>query len=356
MPTYLAGDIGGTKTELALYEDERAHGGPLRERRAARYPSADAPDLLTLIRRFLGAAPLHLDGAAFGVAGPVVGERSQITNLPWLIDAAELRRELAVPHVALLNDFHALALGLDLLPPHQLEPLQEGLRDPCGPSAVIGAGTGLGQAIIVPTATGPRILATEGGHSDFAPRDDLEIDLLRALRRRHAHVSGERLISGPGFVTLYELLVELGHLPPERDPQIKARFEREDPAAVITDRALVGHDPVYLAVIDRFISLYGAEAGNLALKTLPTGGLYVAGGIAPRLRSRLHQGGFIAAFRDKGRMQPLLTQIPVLLGPRSSRRPARSARPNASGDQRSGLIITDEPRTASTSSRENASG
>jgi len=312
MPTYLAGDIGGTKTELALFEDERAEGGRLRERRAERYPSAEFSDLGAILRRFLGPAPPRLDGAAFGVAGPVIDQRSVITNLPWIIDAHQLRRELQVPHVALLNDFHALALGLDQLPAGALEPLQDARVDPSGPCAVIGAGTGLGQAILVPTPTGPRILATEGGHSDFAPRDDIEIDLLRALRRRHGHVSGERLISGPGLVTLYELLSELGHLPLE-DPTTRARFEREDPAAVISDQALRARDPACLAVLDRFLSLYGAEAGNLALKTLPTGGLYIAGGVAPRVRARITQGGFIAAFRDKGRMSPLLATLPVFL-------------------------------------------
>jgi glucokinase len=325
MPTYLAGDIGGTKTELALYEDERAQGGSLRERRAARYPSADAPDLATILRHFLGAAPLRLDGAAFGVAGPVVGQRSQITNLPWIIDAAELRRELQVPHLALLNDFHALALGLDLLPPHQLEPLQEGLRDPSGPSAVIGAGTGLGQAIIVPTADRPADPRHRGGThrlrpsrraGDRAPPRPPSPSRARLRRAPHLRPRPRHPLRAP----------RRARPPPTRagSAQIKARLEREDPAAVITDRALNAHDPTYLAVIDRFLSLYGAEAGNLALKTLPTGGLYVAGGIAPRLRSRLHHGGFIAAFRDKGRMQPLLTQIPVLPGPRSPRRPPRS--------------------------------
>lgn len=306
----LAGDIGGTKTHLALFVDERPHGGGLRELRGERLPSAAFADLGEAIRAFLREGEARaVTAAAFGIAGPVVGDTCRTTNLPWAIDGAALARDLALPRVRLLNDFHALALGLDLLGPGDLEILQEGDVDPRGPRAVIGAGTGLGEAIVVPTASGPRVLATEGGHTDFAPRDDLEIGLLRHLIARHGHVSWERVVSGPGLATLLDYLVAAGHTDLAADT--RARLASEDPGAVIGELALSGTDPACVLAVDRFLALYGAEAGNLALKVLPTGGLFVAGGIAPRLLPRLRAGAFIAALRDKGRMSHLLDRIRV---------------------------------------------
>ena len=306
----LAGDIGGTKTHLALFVDERPRGGQLREVRGERLPSAAFADLGAAIRAFLREDEARaVTAAAFGIAGPVVGDTCRTTNLPWSIDGADLARELALPRVRLLNDFHALALGLGLLGTDDLELLQEGEVDPQGPQAVIGAGTGLGEAIVVPTAAGPRVLATEGGHADFAPRDDLEIGLLRHLIARHGHVSWERIVSGPGLATLLDYLVAAGHA--DLTPAARARLAHEDPGAVIGELALAGTDPACLLAVDRFLALYGAEAGNLALKVLPTGGLFIAGGIAPRLLPRLRAGAFLAAFRDKGRMARLLDRIRV---------------------------------------------
>ena len=314
--TLLAGDVGGTKTDLALFADDRPAGGRLRELRGARLASADYPGLGALLRAFLGDAPPPIAAAAFGVAGPVVGDTCRTTNLPWEIDAAALRAALGIPRLRLLNDFHALALGLGALPDDGLLVLQPGDVDPAGPQAVIGAGTGLGEAILVPTAAGPRVLATEGGHADFAPRDDLEIGLLRALQRRHGHVSWERLVSGPGLVALHDHLAAEGLAVVH--PDTRRRLAAEDPAAVIGELALADADPSCVLAVDRFLGLYGAEAGNLALKTLPTGGLFVAGGIAPRLLPKLRRGPFLAAFLDKGRMRPLLERIrvAVVLEPR----------------------------------------
>lgn len=304
----LAGDIGGTKTDLALFADEDE--GP-RELRHARLPSAAYTDLHAMIDDFLGPAPPTIDAAAFGVAGPVVGERSRTTNLPWIVDALALRERLQSPRVRVVNDFHALALGVDAVTGEGRVVLQAGDVDPAGPQAIIGAGTGLGVAIVVPTAAGPRVLASEGGHVDFAPRNDLEIALLRFMLRRHARVSAERVVSGSGLQAIYDFVVDAGIA--AEDPKIRARFVDEDPGAVIGEAALAGDAPACRVTVDLFLGLFGAQAGNLALSALPTGGLFVAGGVAPRLLPRLGADLFLAAFVDKGRMRPLLERVQVTM-------------------------------------------
>lgn len=302
----LAGDIGGTKTLLALLE--RGPDG-LRVLVRERYESARHPGLAPIVRDFLARPDLPaIDRAGFGVAGPVVDGRCRVTNLPWEIDAAALQAELGLRHVALVNDFAAVAYGVTELGAGDLEVLQAGARDPHGPVALIGAGTGLGEAVLVPTPTGPRVLPSEGGHADLAPRDDTEIALLRFLLRRHHRVSYERIVSGPGLVTAYEFVIAEGLAPELADT--RARMAVEDRGAVIGARALAGDDPACVRAVDLFVGLYGAEAGNLALKILPTGGLYVAGGIAGKLLPKL-RAGFLPAFLDKGRMSPLLATLPV---------------------------------------------
>lgn len=304
----LAGDIGGTKTLLALLEERQ--DGRLEVLRRKRYASAEHPGLAPILRDFLAEG--GADGATragLGVAGPVEGGRCRVTNLPWEIDAAALRDELGLGRVALVNDFAAVAYGVTVLGPADLELLQPGERDPAGPIALIGAGTGLGEALLVPTPTGPRVLPSEGGHCDLAPRNDLEIALLRFLLRRHKRVSYERIVSGPGLVTAYEFVLAEG-LAPEH-PDTRARMAEGDRGALIGARALAGDDPACVRAVELFLGLYGAEAGNLALKALPTGGLYVAGGIAGKLLPLVRAGGFMAAFLDKGRMTPLLAKLPV---------------------------------------------
>ncbi|MEZ4452733.1 MAG: glucokinase [Nannocystaceae bacterium] len=304
----LAGDIGGTKTDLALYavEDEG-----LRELRHARLPSGAYRDLEAMLREFLGDSPPSIDAAAFGVAGPVVGERSRTTNLPWIVDAPALRSALATPRVQVVNDFHALALGALTLTDDQEVILQPGERDPDGARAILGAGTGLGVAIVVPGPEGPRVLASEGGHVDFAPRDEREIALLRRMLARHRRVSAERVISGPGLREIYDLLVEDGHV--AGDPALEARFEAEDPGAVIGEAAALGRSPACVEAARLFLSLLGAQAGNLALTVLPRGGLTLAGGVAPRLVPHLGADGLLASFLDKGRMRPLLERVHVTM-------------------------------------------
>lgn len=304
----LVGDVGGTKTLLALYEGPDARS--LREVRRARFQNAAHSGLAPVLRAFVDPSE-SVDATVIGVAGPIDGDACTATNLPWTIDARELSQRLSVPTTALLNDFEAIALGLGELPDEALVVLQDREIDPGAPQAVIGAGTGLGEAIVVPRDHGlPRVLPTEGGHVDFAPRDDAEIDLLRHARERFGRVSVERLVSGPGLGTIYEHIVASGEAPPSA--AVRARIDAgEDAGAVIGELGATGADASASAAVKRFVSLYGVEAGNLALKSLPFGGFYVAGGIAPKLIDVVRDGTFLAAFCGKGRMEPLMDRIHV---------------------------------------------
>lgn len=311
----LVGDIGGTKTALYLYAQEQ--GGAFRELQSQRFASADYPGLLPIVQAFLrtsesqgtrGVASGSLCAAAFGVAGPVRDGTSKTTNLPWIIEASSLRAALGVP-VSLINDFHAIALGIAELEPSSFQVLQQGARDPHGAIAILGAGTGLGEAIALPSRDGLRVLESEGGHVDFAPRSELEFDLLRFLWGRHARVSVERVVSGPGLKALYDFVVARGL--EWESPAVRARFASEDPSQVIGELGLLGSDPACVRALDLFASLYGSEAGNLALKVLPRGGLFVSGGIAPKLISKLQDGTFMRAMVDKGRLSVELERLHV---------------------------------------------
>lgn len=305
----LAGDIGGTKTLVALFEGAP---GALARVASRRYESAGHAGLAPILSDFLGRHPGAIDAAAFGVAGPVVEDTCRATNLPWVLDARALEAACRIPRITLRNDFEAVALGLDELTGDELLVLQDRPPDPRAPGAVLGAGTGLGEAILLPDAGPlPRVLSTEGGHADFPPRDDIEIGLLKFLQARHGgRVSIERVLSGPGLVALYEYVLGAGLAP--RSEAIEARIAAgEDPGAVIGEAGVAGTDAGCRFTVERFVSLYGAEAGNLALKTLPYGGLFVAGGIAPKLAPILSRGDFIASFLDKGRMAPVLERIRV---------------------------------------------
>ncbi|HEU5321812.1 MAG TPA: glucokinase [Methylomirabilota bacterium] len=301
----LAGDVGGTKTALALFET--ADGG-LRLLRDGTLASREFHSLEAAIAAFLGAAsPSAIDAACLGVAGPIVGGRGAVTNLPWVVDEARLVTALVVPRVRLLNDLEATAHGVLALPDDRLHTLQTG-EPRRGNVAVIAAGTGLGEAIVAAGAR-PLVVATEGGHVDFAPRTELEDRLLAFLRREFGHVSYERILSGAGLFNVYRFLRQAGQAP-EREA-VAARLRGGDPAAVITELALAYADPLCVSALDLFVTVYGAEAGNLALKALAVGGVVVAGGIAPRILPRLVQGRFLDAFRDKGRLSPVMATIPV---------------------------------------------
>jgi glucokinase len=299
----LAGDLGGTKTILALFH----RGHPLEALHLATYASRaqEFPDLLD---DFLARAPAPLAAACFGIAGPVIGERVQTTNLPWVIDGARLRERLGVP-VFLLNDLESLAHGLALLPADRLAVVNAGASDAAGNAALIAAGTGLGEAGLVWDGSRHVPFATEGGHADFAARSPRELELLRYLLRRYEHVSYDRVLSGLGLALIFEFLrdVEGYDIPPPLDQALTAA----DPAPIISSAGLAGRPPIAVATLDLFTAVYGAEAGNLALKLKATGGVYLGGGIAPKLLPKLQDGTFMKAFLAKGRFAKLLAGVPV---------------------------------------------
>ena len=311
----LAGDVGGTKTLLAIAEVGAAGpaGVPSIElRESQRYDSRQFPGLAAICRAFAAELGRPLPPrAAFGVAGPVSGGRAHTTNLPWVLDERELAKVLGIELVQLANDFHTLALGIPAVKQKDLVTLNEGARDLRGPWALIGAGTGLGEAAAVLNERGHReVLATEGGHASFAPRNEMEIGILRFLLHRYEHVSWERVLSGDGLVNLAEAIAHGSGAPLPAAVAKAVLSARDDAPSAVTDAARAG-DPVCRRAMETFCSLYGAEAGNLALKILATGGVYVAGGIAPKLLAELQDGRFRAAFLSKGRMRPLLEAMPV---------------------------------------------
>lgn len=312
----LAGDIGGTKTLLAICDvsaaSERTGAPAIRVLAQRRYDNRKYPGLGAVCRDFAAelARPMPRH-AGFGVAGPVANGRCHTTNLPWILDEKDLVQTIGIDSVRLANDFHALALGIESVAEKDLITLNEGVRDPKGPWAVIGAGTGLGEAIATLGAQGQReVMATEGGHCSFAPRTELEIGVLRFLTERYGHVSWERVVSGDGLVNLAEAIAHVTGLAPGAKLADTIRNDRYNAPAAVTAGAAAG-DPLCKHALELFCKLYGAEAGNFALKTLATGGVFVAGGIAPRIIDALKDGRFREAFFDKGRMRPLLEQMPV---------------------------------------------
>jgi len=312
----LAGDVGGTKTLLAIAEVGEAKGPaagpPIALRESQRYHSRQHPGLASICRAFAEELGRPLpEHAGFGVAGPVSGGRLHTTNLPWVIDESELAATLGIRSVRLVNDFHALAVGIASVEPHDLVALNEGVRDPSGPRALIGAGTGLGEAMAVVGLSGRReVLPTEGGHCSFAPCDDLQISILRFLMHRYEHVSWERLVSGAGLVNIAEALADLDGVPLPRQLAATIQQRRGDAPSAITEAARAG-DALCRRALETFCSLYGSEAGNLALKSLATGGVFVAGGIAPKILPELQDGRFRAAYLAKGRMRSVLEAMPV---------------------------------------------
>jgi len=306
----LAGDIGGTKTHLALFP---SGGSPRRPALDRIYPSHDHASPDRLVQAFLEEANARPTRVVLGIAGPVVDNRADITNLPWAVDGRALGASLGA-EVRLINDLEATGWGVSTLEPNDLAALHVPARRdgvaPRGNCALIAAGTGLGEALLVWNGRDWTPSPSEGGHSDFGPRDGLEEELLRWLRARYGHVSYERVLSGPGLVDLYRFFRDTGRgVEPD---EIRARFDAaEDPAAVVTEAARAGSCERARLTLERFCEIYGAEAGNVALKFLAVGGVYVSGGIAPRILAALRQGGFERAFLDKGRLQGVVERIPV---------------------------------------------
>lgn len=304
----LAGDVGGTKTVLALFEERPDRLTLVRD---VTQPSRQFPSLEAIIRQWFDATPApKINAACFGVAGAVIDGRSTTTNLPWTLDEKILMDAIPTPRVKLLNDLEAGAWGVMHLPAAELVMLQAGITRP-GNMVLIAAGTGLGEALIVEDGSRHHVIASEGGHADFAPRTDRETELLNYLRREFGHVSYERVLSGPGLFNIYRFLRDTSDT---LEPQwLRDRIEAGDGSAVISEVGLAGGHRLCVEALDLFASIYGAEAGNLALKAFAVGGVYVGGGIAPKLRAKLSDGSFIQAFRDKGRFAPLMESIPVRL-------------------------------------------
>lgn len=305
MKFILAGDIGGTKTRLALFE---VSGVQLKSVHEVSYPSRDYAEFNALLDDFLTGQkiPRH---AAFGIAGPVQGRVAKTTNLPWHIDADALQQRFGFERCSLLNDLEATAYGLPALQEQDLLTLQMGVPQNSGNAAVIAAGTGLGEAGLYWDGQGYRPFATEGGHASFSPEDELEIAFLRFLQQRHQHVSWERVVSGMGLLSLHEFLC--GYRQASVPDWLTEQMRSGDAAASIANAALSGRDVICVETLDCFVHLYGAEAGNLALKVMSRGGLYLGGGIAPKILPLLQRGGFLEAFLNKGRMRPLLEAMPV---------------------------------------------
>lgn len=301
----LAGDIGGTKTNLAFFEEAGAPTPSLLES----FPSREHGSLDEIVGQFVAAHGLRVERACFGVAGPVKSGRVETTNLPWVIDAEQLSDELGGAPVFVINDLEANAYGIAALGPADLCTLQPGAPGAAGNAAIIAAGTGLGEAGLYWDGVRHHPFACEGGHTEFSPDSDLEIELLRWLKQRWEHVSWERVVAGPGIHHLYEFLLTTGR--GQQPAWLAEEMKAHDPSAAISHAAMEGKDPLCAEALGLFVALYGAEAGNLALKIMALGGLYVGGGIAPRILPKLKDGGFLRRFNAKGRMRPLMESMPV---------------------------------------------
>jgi len=326
----LAGDIGGTKTNLALFDWKAHRVEPAREQTFA---SAEFSSFEDVLAEFLKSpakdsvkskdeetssepsdAPASeetpsIDAACFGVAGPVIENRCRTTNLPWVVDGVELAKRFQIAKVRLLNDLEATAHGALVLRSDETEVLNPGAPSSAKSAmALVAAGTGLGESILFWDGVRYRPMPSEGGHADFAPTSDLEIELLRYLRASHLHVSYERVLSGAGLHAVYEFIRDTKKNEPT---WVAERLKVGDPAAIIAELGLSGQAETCVQALDLFASIYGAEAGNLALKALALDGVYVGGGIAPKLLTKLKDGTFMRAFSSKGRYKRLLGTIPV---------------------------------------------
>ncbi|MBD2329911.1 glucokinase [Alkalinema sp. FACHB-956] len=336
MTLLLAGDIGGTKTILRLVD--LVSDADWKTVYEMRYLSGEYPDLVPMVTAFLDRAQAEVGKpeagkpeagnslspakACFAIAGPVVNNTSKLTNLGWLLAADRLSEELKIPKVSLINDFAAVGYGVLGLQDQDLCTLQVGESESTAPIAVIGAGTGLGQGFLIHSATGYQVFSSEGGHVDFAPRSEIEYQLSRYLLDKFNidRLSVERVVSGQGIVSIYQFLRDRNYA--TETPEIAAairQWEAEagqsektvDPGSIIGAAALAGSDRLCQQALQLFVEAYGSEAGNLALKLLPYGGLYIAGGIAAKILPLMQSGPFLQAFAHKGRMSPLLERIPV---------------------------------------------
>jgi len=304
----LAGDIGGTNTRLAFFQVENHR---LRLVSEAVFPSRKYQNLQQIIGEFSSSQNYRAEAACFGIAGPVNNGVVQTPNLPWTVVASTIANEIGLTYVQLLNDLEANAHGIELLSASDTICIQAGSAEATGNRAVISAGTGLGEAGLFWDGQKHLVFASEGGHGDFAPRNDLELELLRYLERQFEHVSYERVLSGPGLVNVYSFLRDTGRA--EEPDWLRLEMQTSNPAAVISSAALAGNNPLCQKALDLFVSIYGAEAGNLGLRFMARGGVFLGGGIAPKIAPKLVSALFMESFTAKGRMSSLLQAMPVYI-------------------------------------------
>lgn len=303
----LAGDIGGTHTRLAIFDGPPDQLQPVH---TEIFPSPEFSGPAEIVRRFLAAHSQPIDASCFALPGAVVNGRVETPNLPWVVDSSHLSSELGLGSLTLVNDLFANAHGITMLEESDFVVLNTGAENRTGNRALISAGTGLGEAGLYADGQGRyHPFPSEGGHADFAPRNDLELDLLRYLMGRFQHVSYERVLSGPGLHNIYQFLRETGRC--DEPAWLAEQIAQGDAPAVIAKSALEGTSNICVQSLDIFVSLYGAEAGNLALKMLATGGVYVGGGIAPKIIRKLSSTAFMKAFSSKGRVSSILKDMPV---------------------------------------------
>lgn len=308
----LAGDIGGTKTNLTLYSGDSTT--PVLEESL---PSRSFKTFEALLEQFLAGKNVTIEKACLGVAGPVFDGHCEVTNLFWTIDEKKLAQAFKIQKVKFLNDLEATGYGILCLKESDLFTVNPGKPNPTGNIAVLAAGTGLGEAFLIWENSRYRVIPSEGGHCDMAPHNETEIELLRFLLKSHTHVSNERVISGLGFMNIYNFVKTYRNY--TEPAALRHRFETEDPNAVITAEAMAGN-PICEETLNLFMALYGSEAGNLAIKTMSTGGVYVGGGIAPKILPKFEEKNFMNAFLNKGRMANILADFPVkiILNPKTA--------------------------------------
>jgi glucokinase len=302
----LAGDIGGTHTRLGIFSagTRRPEPDELKV-----YSSRQATCLEDILERFLKIINVSISGACFGIAGPVTKGLSRTTNLPWEVSESQIRKRFNWPQVRLINDLSAMAHALAVLNPQELHTLNAGQSIRESPMGLIAPGTGLGMALLVPQKERFVVLPSEGGHSDFAPTDEIEWQLWRHLHQTIGHISVERVLSGPGLVTIYNWFRETGRM--EEPRWLSDRIKTDDAAKIISENALKKRVPICVKALDVFVSIFGAVAGNLALIGLTRSGIYLGGGIVPQILPKLKEDRFMKSFKNKGRFQELLQQIPV---------------------------------------------